>query len=67
MQVLSVIEKKLNKRAILNFDIKRGIDVDKVILDNSKLLRIVNHKFVDLNNGIENQVINYMNLFKNEK
>jgi UDP-glucose 4-epimerase len=67
LDVLSIIEQKLNKRAILNFDVKRVIDADKVILDNSKLLGIVNHKFVDLNDGIENQVINYMSLLKNEK
>lgn len=64
LQILSVIEKKLNKRAILNFNIKRVIDADKVVLDNSKLLRIVSHKFVDINDGIENQVNNYMTLLK---
>lgn len=65
LQVLKIIEQKLEKEAVLLFDKKRIVDADKVILNNSKLLKLVNHDFLSLNDGIENHIFNYMNLIKN--
>ena len=66
-KVKGVITFYSDRTAIVKYDDKRVIDADKVILDNSKLLRMVNHEFVDLEDGIDNQISNYLGLMKDEK
>ncbi len=60
LQIIKIIENNLKKQAVINFNNKRIVDVNVVILDNSKLLEIIDHEFVPVVDGINNQ-INYFN------
>jgi UDP-glucose 4-epimerase len=60
LEIISIIENNLDKQAVVNFNSKRIVDASTVILDNAKLLKIIDHDFIDVNVGIKNQ-INYFN------
>lgn len=56
LQIIKMIEYSMQTKAIINFQSKRIVDVDTVILDNSKLLKIISHNFITLSDGIEDQI-----------
>nr|WP_315223157.1 NAD-dependent epimerase/dehydratase family protein [uncultured Flavobacterium sp.] len=60
LEIISIIENNLNKKAVLSFDCERIIDANSVILDNSKILEIIDHDFINIQEGIKSQ-INHFN------
>lgn len=60
LEIIEIIENNLNKRAVLNFDSERIVDASSVILDNSKILGIIDHDFINIEEGIKSQ-INHFN------
>jgi UDP-glucose 4-epimerase len=66
LDIIIIIENIMHKKAIINFQVKRKIDASKIVLDNSKLLDIINHEFIDVNTGINNQINYFKELFKSE-
>lgn len=60
LEIIKIIENNLNKKAVLSFDSERIVDANSVILDNSKILEIIDHDFINIEEGIKSQ-INHFN------
>jgi UDP-glucose 4-epimerase len=56
LEIINIIENILQKKASINFDNKRIVDASTIVLDNTKLLEIIDHNFIDVNTGIRNQI-----------
>ncbi len=57
LEIIAIIELRLNKGAKkINFNKKRDVDAISVILDNTELLRIVDHQFINIEKGINKQI-----------
>lgn len=67
LDIIEIIENHINIKAALSFKNKRNVDANAVILDNSSLLKSINHEFVDIDKGIKSQirlVVNKLNYVK---
>ena len=62
LEIIKIIETKLDKKAIVSFNCKRHVDANIVILDNSKLLELISHEFILVEDGINNQIKYFKNL-----
>jgi UDP-glucose 4-epimerase len=60
LEIIKIIEHRLNKKAKINFNNRRDVDAISVILDNSQLLKILDHQFIDIQEGVNKQ-IDYFN------
>lgn len=56
LEIIAVIENVSKRKAIVNFDKKRGVDADTVILDNSLLQSVVPQQHLGIEDGIKRQV-----------
>lgn len=56
LEIIKIIENNLNKNAILSFNSERIVDANSVILDNSKILDIIDHNFISIQEGINSQI-----------
>lgn len=65
LEIISIIENNLDKQAVINFNNKRIVDASTVILDNTKLLEIIDHDFIDVNTGIKSQINYFNSILKN--
>ncbi len=65
LEIISIIENNLHKNVTVNFKVKRIVDASTVILDNSNLLRIIDHNFIDVSTGIKNQISYFKIVTKN--
>lgn len=65
LDIIAIIEKNLDKKAIIHFNNKRNVDANTVILDNSKLVRTIPQQFIDVEEGIKKQINHFMKCFKN--
>lgn len=65
LEIISIIENNLKKQAFVNFKGKRIVDASTIILDNTKLLEIINHDFIDINVGVRNQINYFTTILKN--
>lgn len=59
LEMIQIIEANLGKKSIVHFNTKRIVDANKVILDNTKLLDIVDHEFIGVSEGIKHQIKYY--------
>lgn len=62
LEVINIIESNLNKKAKIKFEPKRAIDAEKVILDNSKIIAIFGKKNLSIEQGIKNQVLDFLSI-----
>lgn len=60
LQVVSLIEHFLSKKARIIFKESRSVDANKVILENVELLRSINHKFIAIEEGIRQQCLYFI-------
>ncbi|SHG29743.1 UDP-glucose 4-epimerase [Flavobacterium fluvii] len=58
LEIIEIIEKNLDKKAIVCFNNKRNVDANSVILDNSRLVATIPQEFISVEEGIKKQ-INY--------
>lgn len=56
IEIITLIEKRTRKKAIINFNSKRGVDANAVVLDNSKLQFLLTQKNITVEEGIELQI-----------
>ncbi|MEL1252629.1 NAD-dependent epimerase/dehydratase family protein [Flavobacterium sp. DGU38] len=65
LDIIKIIENNLNKKAVLSFDCERIVDANSVILDNSKILKIIDHDFINIEEGIKSQINHFNTTFYN--
>jgi UDP-glucose 4-epimerase len=56
IEIIAIIEKNLDQKAIIHFNNKRKVDADSIILDNSKLKSIFPMEFIAIEEGIKNHI-----------
>ena len=66
LEIITFIENIFQKNAVVNFYNKRIVDATDIVLDNSKLLEIIDHHFIDVNVGIKYQINHFKSDLKIE-
>ena len=65
LDIIILIEKNTKKKAIIHFKNKRSVDANTIVLDNSKLLMIIPHDFISIDQGIKSQVNYFKKILNN--
>lgn len=56
LEIIEIIEEHSGIKAIINFNNKRGVDANTVVLDNTELQALVSHDNMDIKEGIKAQI-----------